>query len=133
MRRSRSHRRLGLVAALLLLPTTASCSDRVPNNVVQMHLAQSGSEQNVDLPVVACWEGVIRASDGSWDIGIDERNGGEFVEITLATPEGEQLAGVMLDADEVGPFFSGSGSVVVSPDDDPNAAATNLDLTWLCD
>jgi hypothetical protein len=133
MRRSRSHRHLGVLAALLLLPTAASCSDRVPNNVVQMHLAQSGSEQNLDLSVTACREGDIQASDGSWAIQLDEKNGGEFVEVILTTPEGARLAGVMLDGDAVGPFFSGSGSVVVSPEDDPNAAGTELELSWLCD
>jgi hypothetical protein len=98
-----------------------------------MHLVQSGSEQNLDLPVTACREGDIQASDGSWGIQLDERNGGEFVQVTLTTPEGEYLAGVMLNGDAVGPFFSGSGSVGVSPEDYPNAGGADLDLSWLCD
>lgn len=134
MRNTRRHRRFKyLVIGAAALGVVTSCGGGPSNGFLELELSQPDMETSAELPIAMCSRGAIQAFGDSWKVSLDEERGGAWVRVIITTPEGDRMVGSMVDSQGLTPWFSGSGSTVLRPEDDPNGEASTAELAWLCD
>lgn len=129
--RQTEDRRLTFIALATLALATA-CSQGPSNGFLSLDLSHAGSVTNVELPIETCFPGFFNASGDSWSVGLEEEEGGRYVELVIVTPDGERLVGAMDDSDGLTPNFSGSGSAELIPDGASDAEPATAEMAWLC-
>lgn len=123
---------------MVAMATLTSCADRQSNDFLEMELTQPGTDQLTfaEVPIQSCFAGSIVAyddTDDSWRIQLDEEQGGIEVAVLVTTPGGERLHGLLEEAEQLFPGFSGSGTAELRPEGDPNADPSTVQVAWLCD